>query len=149
MTNRDHLVDGLHSILEELWNGSNEKAAAEFRVLAAWRTRTIKPGVPTYRAGTFPSRGWLDAQNLPFLESAAPGMREIELAWSGDPGITAERVKDLLSYLSEQRSEQLPVYLSAALAGEGRYWKDVLTKRKQGSLQQTSKGEDCAASAGE
>ena len=103
MSNRDHLVDGLHSILEELWNGADEKAAIEFRVLVAWRARTAKPGVPTYRTGTFPSRGWQDPQDLRFLESAALGMRDIELAWSaGDLGVVAQRLKDLLSCLSAQ-----------------------------------------------
>ena len=33
MSNRDHLVDGLHSILEELWEGSDQIAASEFRTL--------------------------------------------------------------------------------------------------------------------
>ena len=110
MSNRDQLVAALHSILEQLWNGADETAAIEFRVLVAWRARTVKPGVPTYRAGTFPSRGWQDAQDLRFLESAAPGMRDIELAWSaGDPGAAAQRVRDLLSYLSAQGPEQQPV----------------------------------------
>ena len=33
MSNRNHLVDGLHSILEGLWDGSDQTAASEFREL--------------------------------------------------------------------------------------------------------------------
>jgi hypothetical protein len=109
MSNRDHLVDGLHSILEELWNGSHETAVSQLRVLTAWRARTVKPGVPTYRAGTFPSRGWQDAQDLRFLESAA-GIEDIEVAWRAEgPTVAAQRVKDLLAFLSAQGHQQQPV----------------------------------------
>jgi hypothetical protein len=102
MSNRDHLVDGLHSILEELWEGSDQVAAAEFRKLMVWRAKAIKPSVPTYLAGTFPAPVSQDAQDLRFLESAAAGMRNIEAALSaGNSNITAQRVKDLLSALSE------------------------------------------------
>jgi hypothetical protein len=104
MSNRNHLVDGLHSILEELWKGSDQTAASEFRVLMAWRARAVKPTVPTYRAGTFPAPVAQNAEDLEFLESAAAGMRDIEAAWTaGDPGSATQRVKDLLSYLSEQQ----------------------------------------------
>ena len=58
MSNRDHLVDGLHSILEELWEGSDHVAASEFRKLMVWRARAVKPSVPTYMAGTFPAMGY-------------------------------------------------------------------------------------------
>jgi hypothetical protein len=104
MSNRDHLVDGLHSILEDLWGGSDEIAASEFRKLMVWRARAIKPTVPTYRAGTFPAPVSQDAQDLSFLEFAAAGMRNIDAALSaGDSNITAQRVKDLLSSLSERQ----------------------------------------------
>ena len=78
MSNRDHLVDGLHSILEELWEGSDQIAASEFRKLMVWRARAIKPSVPTYMAGTFPAPVSQDAQDLSFLESVAAGMRSID-----------------------------------------------------------------------
>jgi hypothetical protein len=103
MSNRDHLVDSLHSILEELWEGSDQVAASQFRRLMVWRARAVKPSVPTYRGGTFPAPVCQDAQDLNFLESAAAGMRNIEAALSaGDSNITAQRVKDLLSSLSER-----------------------------------------------
>ena len=104
MSNRDHLVDGLHSILEELWEGSDQIAASEFRKLMVWRARAVKPFVPTYMAGTFPAPVSQDAQDLSFLESAAAGMRNIDAALSaGDSNITAQLVKDLLSSLSERQ----------------------------------------------
>jgi len=104
MSNRDHLVDGLHSILEKLWEGSDQRAASEFRRLMVWRARAVKPSVPTYRAGTFPAPVSKDAQDLSFLESAAAGMRNIEAALSaGDSNITAQLVMDLLSSLSERQ----------------------------------------------
>jgi hypothetical protein len=110
MSNRNHLMDGLHSILEELWNGADQTAATEFRVLLAWRERAVKPSVPAYRAGTFPAPGLQDAEDLRFLESAALGMRDIEAAWSvGDSAAATQRVKELLSYLSEQRTAPQPV----------------------------------------
>jgi len=103
MSNRDHLVDGLHSILEELWEGSDQIAASKFRQLMVWHARAIKPSVPTYMAGTFPAPVSQDAQELSFLESAAAGMRNIDAALSaGDSNITAQLVKDLLSSLSER-----------------------------------------------
>ena len=104
MSNRDHLVDGLHSVLEELWEGSDQIAASDFRKLMVWRLRAVEPYVPAYRAGTFPAPVSQDAQDLSFLESAAAGMRNIEAALSaGDSNITAQRVKDLLSSLSERQ----------------------------------------------
>jgi hypothetical protein len=104
MSNRDHLVDGLHSVLEELWKGSDQVAASDFRKLMVWRARAVKPSVPAYRVGTFPAPVSQDAQDLSFLESAAAGMRNIEAALSaGDSNITAQRVKDLLSSLSERQ----------------------------------------------
>ena len=104
MSNRDHLVDGLHSILEELWEGSDQIAASEFRKLMVWRARAVKPSVPTYMAGTFPAPVSQDAQDLSFLESAAAGMRNIDAALSaGDSSITVQLVKDLLSSLSERQ----------------------------------------------
>jgi len=104
MSNRDHLVDGLHSILEELWEGSDQVAASEFRKLMVWRARAVKPSVPTYKAGTFPAPVSQDAQDLSFLESAAAGMRNIEAALSaGDSNVTAQLVMDLLSSLSERQ----------------------------------------------
>jgi hypothetical protein len=105
MSNRDHLVDGLHSILEDLWGGSDQIAASEFRKLMAWRERAVKSAVPTYRAGTFPGPVFQDAQDLGFLEFAAPAMFNIEAAFnSGDSNTTAERIKDLLSSLSARQS---------------------------------------------
>jgi hypothetical protein len=104
MSNRDHLVDGLHSVLEGLWEGSDQTAASEFRTLMAWRVRAVKPSVATYRAGTFPAPVSEDAQDLRFLESAAAAMRNIETALgNGDSTITARLVKDLLSSLSERQ----------------------------------------------
>jgi len=104
MSNRDHLVDGLHSILEELWEGSDRIAASEFRKLMVWRARAVKPSVPTYMAGTFPAPVSQDAQDLSFLEFAAAGMRNIDAALcAGDSSITAQLVKDLLSSLSERQ----------------------------------------------
>ena len=104
MSNRDHLVDGLHSVLEELWEGSDQIATSEFRKLMVWRARAVKPFVPTYMAGTFPAPVSQDAQDLSFLESAAAGMRNIDAALSaGDLNITAQLVMDLLSSLSEAR----------------------------------------------
>jgi hypothetical protein len=104
VSNRDHLVDGLHSVLEELWEGSDQRAASEFRRLMAWRARAVKSFVPTYMAGTFPAPVSRDAQDLSFLESAAAGMLDIEAALSaGDSNITVQRVKDLLSSLSERQ----------------------------------------------
>jgi hypothetical protein len=103
VSNRDHLVDGLHSILEELWEGADQVAASEFRKLMVWRARAVKPSVPTYLAGTFPAPVSQDAQDLSFLESAAAGMRNIEAAFTaGDSNISAQLVKDLLSSLSER-----------------------------------------------
>ncbi len=104
MSNRDHLVDGLHSVLEDLWGGSDEIAASEFRKLMVWRARAAKSSVPTYRAGTFPGPVSQDAEDLSFLEFAAAGMRNIEAALtSGDSNTTAELVKNLLSSLSERQ----------------------------------------------
>jgi hypothetical protein len=104
VSNRDHLVDGLHSILEELWEGADQVAASEFRQLMVWRARAIKPSVPTYMAGTFPAPVSQDAQDLSFLESAAAGMRNIEAALTGgDSNIAAQLVKDLLSSLSDRQ----------------------------------------------
>ena len=104
MSNRDHLVDGLHSVLEELWEGSDQIAASDFRKLMVWRLRAVKPSVPTYMGGTFPAPVSQDAQDLSFLESAAAGMRNIDAALSaGDSNITAQLVKDLLSSLSERQ----------------------------------------------
>jgi hypothetical protein len=104
MSNRDHLVDGLHSILEGLWEGADQSAASEFRRLLVWRARAVKPSVPTYRAGTFPAPVSEDAQDLGFLDSAAAGMLDIEAALSaGDSNITVQLVKDLLSSLSERQ----------------------------------------------
>ena len=82
MSNRDHLVDGLHSVLGELWEGSDEVASSDFRKLMVWRVRAVKPSVPAYRAGTFPVPVSQDAQDLSFLKSAAAGMRNIEAALS-------------------------------------------------------------------
>ena len=54
--------------------------------------------------GTFPAPVSQDAQDLSFLESAAAGMRNIEAAFiAGDSNITVQRVKDLLSSLSERQ----------------------------------------------
>jgi hypothetical protein len=104
MSNRDHLVDGLHSILEALWEGSDQAAASEFRELMLWRARAVRPFIPTYKAGTFPGPISQDAQDLSFLESAAAGMRNIETTFgAGDSNITAQFVKDLLSALSERQ----------------------------------------------
>jgi hypothetical protein len=70
----------------------------------AWRVRAVKPSVPTYVAGTFPAPVSQDAQDLSFLEFAAAGMRNIEAALTaGDSKITAQRVKDLLSSLSQRQ----------------------------------------------
>src|ERR1035441_3235917 len=103
MPNRDHLVDGLHSILEKLWEGSDQVAPSEFRKLMVWRARAVKPFVPTYMAGTFPAPVSQDAQDLSFLESAAAGMRNSDAALSaGDSNITAQLVQDLLSSLSSR-----------------------------------------------
>jgi hypothetical protein len=41
MSNRDHLIAGLYSILEELWKGSDQAAASEFRKLMVWRARAV------------------------------------------------------------------------------------------------------------
>ncbi len=62
MSNRDHLLDGLHSILEELWNGSDQAAASELRTLMTWRARAVKPFTPTYLTGTFPAPASQPAQ---------------------------------------------------------------------------------------
>ena len=104
MSNRDHLLDGLHSILEELWNGSDQSAASELRRLIAWRMRALKPFTPAYLAGTFPAPVPQAAQNLDFLQSAETGLHNIEAALSaGDSNGAALRVKDLLSSLSERQ----------------------------------------------
>lgn len=102
MSNRDHLVDGLHSILQELWDGSDQAAAFEVRELMAWRARAIKPFTPTYQAGTFPAPVSQAADDLGLLESAQIGLCNIEAALrSGHANIAAQRVQDLLSSLSE------------------------------------------------
>jgi hypothetical protein len=104
MTNHDHLVDGLHSILAGLWEGADDTAAAEFRALASWFGRALKSSVPTYRAGTFPAPVTQDAQDLVFLQSAAEGMRQIGAAFNeGDSKQTAQLVKELLATLSERQ----------------------------------------------
>jgi hypothetical protein len=104
MSNRDHLLDGLHSILEELWNGSDQAAASELRRLMTWRGRAVKPFTPTYLTGTFPAPASQAAQNLDFLEFAETGLQNIEAALNtGDSNSAAERVKELLSSLSERR----------------------------------------------
>lgn len=104
MSNRDHLVDGLHSILEELWNGSDQLAASELRLLMTWRARAVKPFTPPYLAGTFPAPVSQAAQNLDFLESAETGLHNIEAALrAGDSNSAAEHVKELLSSLSERQ----------------------------------------------
>jgi hypothetical protein len=103
MSNRDQLIDGLHSVLAELWEGSDEMAAAEFRKLMTWSARAVKPTTPTYRAGTFPAPVRQDAQDLLLLESAATGMRLIEASFNSSSKDTAQLVKDLLSVLSERQ----------------------------------------------
>jgi hypothetical protein len=104
MTNRDHLVDGLHSVLAGLWEGADETAAAEFRNLSSWCVRAVKSSTPTYRSGTFPGPVVQDAQDLVFLQSAADGMRRIESAFlRGDSKETAQLVKELLTLLSERQ----------------------------------------------
>src|SRR5947209_1804171 len=103
-SDRDHLVDGLHTVLEQLWNGSDQVASSEFRKLIAWHARAVKPFVRTYVVGTFPAPGLEQSQDLNFLVCAAVGMRNIETAFSGgDSDLMARRVKDLLSFLSEPR----------------------------------------------
>ncbi len=105
MSNRDHLVDGLHSVLSGLWEGSDEIAAAEFRKLMVWSVRAMKSSVPTYRGGTFPGPVMEDAQDRAFLESAVGGMRSIESAFGeGNAQETARHVKELLTALSESQS---------------------------------------------
>jgi len=102
MSNCDHLVDRLYSILEELWDGSDQAAASDLRELMAWRAQAIKPFTPTYRAGTFPAPVCQEAENLGLLESAQIGLRNIEASLnSGEVTIAAQRVQDLLSSLSE------------------------------------------------
>jgi hypothetical protein len=104
MSNRDHLLDGLHSILEELWNGSDQAAASELRTLMTWRARAVKPFTPTYLTGTFPAPVSQAAQNLDFLESAETSLHNIEAVLrAGDSNGAAERVKELLSSLSERQ----------------------------------------------
>ncbi len=104
MSNRDHLVDGLHSILEELWNGSDQMAASELRQLLSWHARAVKPFTPPYLAGTFPAPVSQGAQNLDLLKSAETGLHNIEAALrAGDSNGAAERVKELLSSLSERQ----------------------------------------------
>jgi hypothetical protein len=106
MSNRDHLVDGLHSILEQLWCGSDQVAASQFRKLMAWRARAVKPSAPMYRVETFPAPVSQDAQDLVFLEFAAAGMFRIEAALSaGDSNTTVRCVKDLLSSLSDLQTQ--------------------------------------------
>jgi hypothetical protein len=108
MSNRDHLVDGLHLILEALWSGDDQTAAVNFRVLTAWRARAMKSVIPEYRAGTFPAPVSQPAEDLHFLEAASSGMRDIEKAWTeGNRDVATQRVKDLLSYLSEQTPGRL------------------------------------------
>ena len=120
MSNRDHLVDGLHSILEELWEGSDQLAASEFRRLMDWRTRAVKPSVPTYTGGIFPAPISREAQDLSFLESAAAGMRDIEAALrAGDSNISTQRVKDLLSSLSERQPTSDDTSPRSPLHGKG------------------------------
>jgi len=103
MSNRDHLVDGLHSILEELWEGSDRIAASEFRKLMVWRARAVKPPSNVHGRDV-PGARFQDAQDLSFLEFAAAGMRNIDAALcAGDSSITAQLVKDLLSSLSERQ----------------------------------------------
>lgn len=105
MTNRDYLVDGLHSVLSGLWDGSDEIAASEFRKLVSWRIRALKSIVPTYRAGTFPAPVLAEAEDHDLLESAGAGMQLIEKSFaSGDSDQTARLVKELLTALSERRS---------------------------------------------
>ena len=105
MSNRDHLVDGLHSILEELWRGSDRVAASEFRTLMAWRARAAEAVRSNVRSRDVPGARFPGiAQDLSFLESAAAGMRNIEVALSaGDSNVTAQRIRDLLSSLSERQ----------------------------------------------
>jgi hypothetical protein len=104
MSNHDHLVDGLHSILAGLWEGTDDTAAAEFRALTSWFSRAIKSTVPTYRAGTFPAPVRQEAPDLLFLQAAAEGMRSIEAAFiKGDSKETAQLVKELLAVLSERQ----------------------------------------------
>jgi hypothetical protein len=105
VTNRDYLVDGLHSVLSGLWDGSDEMAASEFRKLVSWRIRALKAIVPTYRAGTFPAPVLAEAEDHDFLESAGEGMLLIEKSFAaGDSEKTARLVKELLTALSERRS---------------------------------------------
>jgi hypothetical protein len=104
MSNRDHLIDGLHAVLAELWEGAPDKAASDFRQLASWHGRAVKSTVPTYRAGTFPGPVSQDAPDLVFLQSAADGMRRIEAAFlRGDSKETVQSVKELLTLLSERQ----------------------------------------------
>jgi hypothetical protein len=104
MSNHDHLVDGLHSVLAALWEGTDDKAAAEFRQLNSWCARAVKSSVPTYRAGTFPGPVSTDAPDLLFLQSAADGMRRIDASFiQGDSKQTAQLVKELLTLLSDRQ----------------------------------------------
>src|SRR6201986_4486802 len=103
MSTRDHLVDGPHSILEELWDGSDQIAESELRTLMARRARAVKPSSPTYRGGTSPAPVCQAADSFSVLESAQIGLDSIQEALtSGDSVIAAQRVQDLLSSLSER-----------------------------------------------
>ena len=69
MFNRDHLVDGLHSILEELWEGST---VGRIRVPEADGLAYESQSPPFRRTrGDFPGAHFREAQDLSFLESAA------------------------------------------------------------------------------
>jgi hypothetical protein len=80
MSNRNNLVDGLHSILECLWDGSDQAAASEFRELMVWRARAVSHLFQRIKLVRSQGR-FQDAQDLSFLESAADGMRNIEMAF--------------------------------------------------------------------
>lgn len=112
MSNRNELVDGLHAVLLELWEGSDEIAATAFRKLMSWAIRTAKPDHVTYRAGTFPGPQFSESPDVDVIVASMPGLRLIETAFNAnDTKAAVQNVKDLLVVLSEP-----PVPVTAHIA---------------------------------
>jgi hypothetical protein len=110
MSNKDHIVSSLHSILLELWEGSDKIAAGELRQLISWTKRAAQPFVPTMRPGMFCAPALQMDSDLTFLEGALTELNRIEAIWKrGAAQETKDSVKRYLASLSGDPATLSPV----------------------------------------
>jgi hypothetical protein len=103
MTNRDRIVNGLHAVLFELWEGSDEIASADFRKLLVWSSQSVKPFTPSYTVGTFPAPVSQQHTDIEFLQATLAELKRVESAWKTDgPKEAASKIQLLLAELSQK-----------------------------------------------